>query len=343
MSRAPLLLTTLVGAALVLAACADDVGESASAANETTTGVAPTTTPSGPVPSAGCTADPAAAPGTTDNTIRSGGQERRYEVVLPESYDGREPLPLVFGLHALTVPYTVVPHLYGLLDAAQTRDFVLVSPSGLVDAGTPYWLAAPVEPNDDVDFIANLLDRLETDLCFDTSLVFSTGQSNGGQMSSLLACRLGDRITAVAPVAGVEFNDEACTGGPVPVMAFHGDADPIVTYDGGGLNATAIADHQYWKGDVPEGLPVHGGVDQALGDWAAHNGCDPQPVEDRISPEVIRRTWQNCDAETVLYVVEDGGHTWPGRPVAGFEDQFGATTTDIDATALMLEFFLGPS
>ena len=124
-------------------------------------------------------------------------------------------------------------------------------------------------------------------------------------------------------------------------MAFHGDADPIVTYEGGGLNATAIADQQYWQGEVPEGLAVHGGVDQALADWAAHNGCDPEPVEERISPEVLRRTWEGCEAATVLYVVEGGGHTWPGLPVAGFEDQFGPTTTDIDATALMFDFFLG--
>ena len=35
-------------------------------------------------------------------------------------------------------------------------------------------------------------------------------------MSSLLACRLDDRITAVAPVAGVEFSDEGCTGDAGP-------------------------------------------------------------------------------------------------------------------------------
>ena len=80
-------------------------------------------------------------------------------------------------------------------------------------------------------------------------------------------------------------------------MAFHGDADPIVTYEGGGLNATTIANQQYWKGEMPDGLPVHGGVDQALADWAAHNGCDPEPVEERISPEVLRRTWAGCEAD----------------------------------------------
>ena len=337
MSRAAAL---VLAGVVLLTACSDDAPQAASA--PTSSAVPTTTVPSGPTPSAGCGARPVVAPGTTDNTLPSGGLQRRYQLVVPTGYDGSTPRPLVLGLHALTVPYTVVPSLYGLVEAAEAADAVVVAPSGLLDGTTPYWLAAPVEPNHDVDFIADLLDRLEADLCYDTSRVFSTGQSNGGQMSSLLACRLDDRITAVAPVAGVEFSDETCTGGPVPVMAFHGDADPIVLYDGGGLNATTISNQQYWKGDVPEGLPVHGGVDQAMADWAAHNGCEPEPAEERISPEVIRRTWSACDAPTVLYVVEGGGHTWPGLPVAGFEDQFGHTTTDIDATDLMFDFFLDP-
>jgi len=146
--------------------------------------------------------------------------------------------------------------------------------------------------------------------------VFSTGLSNGGQMSSLLACEASDRITAVAPVAGVEFA-QSCRGDPVPVMAFHGDADPIVPYAGGGLDAATIADQNAWHGDVPAGVPQHEGVDAAMANWADHNGCDPEPTEERISPEVIRRTWVGCDAETVLYVVEGGGHNLPGQVVHG--------------------------
>jgi polyhydroxybutyrate depolymerase len=273
--------------------------------------------------------------------MTSGGVERRFQLTVPEGYDGATPLPVVLTLHSLTVNYGVVPAISGVPDMAAAYDFITVSPSGLLDAGTPYWVAAPVEPNPDVTFLAELLDLVESELCVDTTQVFSTGISNGGQLSSLLACQLPDRITAVAPVAGVEFAEE-CDGEPVPVMAFHGDADPIVTYEGGGLHAAAIADLHHWKGDVPPGLPVHGGVDDAMRNWAAHNGCEPARTEEEISPEVVRHTWEGCEAETVLYVVRGGGHSLPGRPVPGFESTFGATTTDIDATALMFEFFLGP-
>ena len=111
-------------------------------------------------------------------------------------------------------------------------------------------------------------------MCVDTGRVFSTGMSNGAQMSSLLACMMSDRFTAVAPDSGVEFYD-SCRGRPVPVIAFHGTADPIVPYAGGGLDATRIADLEYWHGHVPPGLPQHHGVDAAMRAWAAHNGCDP--------------------------------------------------------------------
>ncbi len=327
----------------LLAGCsssADDGATEAAATTPTAPSTTTTAVPSGPVPSAGCGAGTVPPAGVTDERLTSGGDERRYLLTLPEGYDGTTPLPVVFALHSLTVNYTIVPALSGLDAMAADYDVIGVSPSGFLEP-TPYWIAAPSGPNRDLIFLLDLLDHLEAELCVDTAQVFSTGLSNGGQMSSLLACEASDRITAVAPVAGVEFA-QSCQVDPVPVMAFHGDADPIVPYAGGGLDAATIADQNAWHGDVPAGVPQHEGVDAAMANWADHNGCDPEPTEERISPEVIRRTWVGCDAETVLYVVEGGGHNLPGQVVAGFEDQFGHTTTDIDATALMYAFFLGP-
>jgi len=157
-------------------------------------------------------------------------------------------------------------------------------------------------------------------------------------MSSLLACRLPSRIAAIAPIAGVEFN-EPCDGAPVPVIAFHGTADPFVPYKGGGLNSVTIANQNFYKGHLPAGLPAPHGVDASMALWARHNGCTATPVEQRISREVRKRTWQHCRAATLLYVVDGGGHSWPGKPQPAFEKTFGHTTTDIDATSLIFSFF----
>lgn len=330
-------LAPALAAALLCVACSGAGADRGTPASPG--GRAPTTTaPTGPVPSPGCEVSPAAAPGVTDRTIRSAGGNRHFQLDVPEGYDGSEPLPLMLGLHALTVPYTVVRGIYGFDDPPEP--VIGVYPSGLLDHGVPFWLALPVAPNRDVRFVDDLLDRLEAELCVDTSRVFSNGMSNGGQMSSLLACVDAPRIAGVALVAGVEFPAAGCDGRPVPVIAFHGDADPIVTYAGGGLNARTIAEQYEFHGPAPAGLPVHEGVDAAMANWAAHNGCEPEPVEDPVSAEVLHRTWTGCEAPTELYVVLGGGHTWPGRPVAGFEDQFGPTTTDVDATALLYDFLL---
>lgn len=330
LGTAPLLLT--VGA--LLAACSSGGGASA----ERTALAAASATPA-VVASAGCGTAPPAA-GVTDQAITSGGKERRYQLDIPASYDGTKPYAVVFALHPLSISYTVTASQVGFADAAKTYPFIGVAPSGLIDGKTPYWFAAPVADNYDVDFISDLLDHLESTLCIDTSHVFSTGISNGAQMSSLLGCRMAGRITAIAPVEGEEYL-EPCDGAPEPIIAFHGTKDPILPYEGGGLNATNIANLDYWKGTEPAGLPTPLGIDASMALWAKHNGCDPQPSEERVAFDVRKRTWTGCKAATVLYIVEGGGHGWPGKPVPGFEAMFGHVTTSIDATALVFQFFFG--
>lgn len=286
--------------------------------------------------SAGCRATPV-PPGTTDLTISSGGKDRAYQLDVPAGYDGTTPYPVVFGLHSLTIDYRIVPGIAGFADMHQEHPFIGVSPSGLVSTA-PYWNAAPVPDNADVRFIADLLDHLEQTMCVDTGRVFSVGMSNGAQMSSLLACRLSDRIAGIAPIAGVEFN-EPCDGAPVPVIAFHGVEDPIVPYAGGGLSSVRIADQNLYRGAVPAGTATPTGVDESMQAWARHNGCAPDPVETRVSPEVRKRTWQGCSASTEIYLVDNGGHAWPGKPQPSFEKSFGHGTTDIDATSLIWAFW----
>jgi polyvinyl alcohol dehydrogenase (cytochrome) len=289
-------------------------------------------------PSAGCDAPADMPAGSSEGTLRSGGEERVYQLDVPPTYDGTTPFGLVLGLHSLTVSYRVVPGMTGFPDMFGTHDFVGVAPSGLVQGTTPYWNAAPADDNYDVTFLADLLDHLETTLCLDTGRVFSVGMSNGAQMSSLAACRLPGRIAGIAPIAGVEF-PEPCDAPPVPIIAFHGTTDPIVPYGGGGLSATRIAELHYYTDGLPPGLPEPIGVDESMARWAEHNGCHPDFEEERISSEVRHRRWQGCAAATEIYVVDGGGHAWPGKPVPQFEEAFGHATTDIDASSLLFDFF----
>ena len=209
----------LVAVAVALAVPAASCSSADPTASSPTTGTAPV------VASTGCEQVPI-APGDTTRKMVADGVERTYELIVPEGYDGRTPMPVVLGLHALSVTYSSVPGMTGFADMAPRHRFIGVAPSGRVDGATPYWLAAPSADQYDVDFISQLLDQLESELCVDTSRIFTTGMSNGAQMSSLLACRLPERIAAAAPVAGVEFADE-CAGRPVPGdrLSRHGGPD----------------------------------------------------------------------------------------------------------------------
>ena len=80
---------------------------------------------------------------------------------------------------------------------------------------------------DDVGFTAEILDRVEADLCIDRSRIFVSGFSNGGMFAATLGCALNDRVAAVAAVAGVHLLPD-CRGRTMPIIVVHGSADDIV-------------------------------------------------------------------------------------------------------------------
>jgi polyhydroxybutyrate depolymerase len=336
-------IAAVAAACLAVGACASGADDPTSgdrtAGPSATTAADDSTTTAATTSSTGCDTATPAPPGTTDRTMTSGGRPRQFQLIVPESYDGTEPLPIVFSLHPDVISYKIIPPMVGFPDMAAQRDFIGVSPSGLVDGTIPWWMAVRTEPpGHDITYFSDLLDLLETELCVDPSRVYATGMANGAQMASLLACQLGDRVTAVAPLAGPEW-PTACNGRPVPVVAFMGDKDPFVSYQDGRGDAAEIAGRHFWKEGIPPDVARHEGAEHAMANWAAHNGCDAEPDVENISAEVVRTRWQNCDAETVFYHVVGGGHTWPSRPVPAFEAAFGHTTMDIDATQLMFDFF----
>jgi polyhydroxybutyrate depolymerase len=297
-----------------------------------------TTSPYRVTPSAGCHARSLLASGVHTESLVSGGIQRTYQLDVPANYTSKKPFALVLGLHPLSVSYTYMPSVLRFATNAPRYHFIGVAPSGLLSGSTPYWDAAPTATNYDVTFLSDLIDQLESTMCINTSEVFSTGISNGAQMSSLLGCRLAGKITAISPVEGAE-QLTPCRGKPEPILAFHGTADPVLPYGGGGLNATRIADLYYFHGHEPAGLPAPMGIDHSMADWARHNGCKAKSSTVRISSQVQKRTWRGCKAATVLYIIDGGGHGWPGQPVPATEKEFGPETTQIDATNLMMTFF----
>lgn len=279
--------------------------------------------------------------GAFDLTIRtSDGHVRDYLLRIPPSYSGADALPLVFYLHG-TRGTTHEVDYSGLPEKAGEAGFILVSPQGVPNALVPanHWNFNLLEDRvdhtapDDLAFIAELLDALESELCIDTARVYATGHSSGGLMSSRLGCSLGDRFAAVAPSSGVYFppfaselwfEDECTSPRPVPIIAFHGTADPCIVFEGGLLEC----------GEDYEGSNLHlrSVEDEIMPDWAAYNGCDSTPTVElpRDDLHVVRYGGCDLDADVVLYAFEDGPHTWYERYPPWEE---------ISSVDLMWEFF----
>jgi polyhydroxybutyrate depolymerase len=179
----------------------------------------------------------------------------------------------------------------------------------------------------DVRFIAELIDTLEANYSIDPTRIYVNGFSNGGGMAFVLSCTLSRRIAAVGVVAAAQSLPWTwCADStPVPMIAVHGTADPIVPYDGG----------KVWLAPLP--FP---GVRTWAANWARRNRCAPKPVDSVVAADVRSLEYRNCagDAAVVLYTIEGGGHSWPGgKPLPRWIA--GSTSNSIDATDLMWSFF----
>jgi polyhydroxybutyrate depolymerase len=144
----------------------------------------------------------------------------------------------------------------------------------------------------------------------------------------VLSCTMSDRIAAVGMVsAGLYPGWSWCTDHrPVPVIAFHGTADPICPYNGG---RTKFGD------DIFPSVPSF------MANWARRNRCGPNPMESRFAADVTRLQYTDCadDASVVLYTVKGEGHQWPGGKPIVAKWLVGPYSHSIDATRQMWAFF----
>jgi polyhydroxybutyrate depolymerase len=173
----------------------------------------------------------------TTETIISSGKKREYLLYLPKSYGRAKPTPLVINLHtAMSWPSSSMA-ISQWNQAADEYGFIVAYPEG-TGLGPKSWEMKGSETPTrmpDVIFIAELIDKLERSYNIDKKRVYANGMSNGGVMAFVLSCTLSDRIAAVGMVsAGLDPGWSWCTDHrPVPVIAFHGTADPVCPYNGG--------------------------------------------------------------------------------------------------------------
>ena len=185
---------------------------------------------------------------------------------------------------------------YNGLEPLANNSAVFVAPEGLQGSnseasGVGWWN----ENGADMKFLRAMLYRLTANLCIDPERIFSTGFSFGGMMSYTIGYEF-RTFRAVAPCSGdlqVIPHDETFTD-PLPIMAFHGNGDPVVS-------------------------PARGRA--ARDKYLARNRCGTrtQPVDPSPCVE-----YQGCKAQTIWCEFSGGHNPWVEEPQAiwSFFSQF---------------------
>lgn len=291
----------------------------------------PEVTPSPTPPEPSNTPTPASTPtpepicgrpaeaGSGVRTLVSGGVERTYRLYIPASYTGDELVPLVLNLHGYGSNAKEQERYADLIDDAESAGFLLVTPEA---TGQPrhWYVSGPAEQGyvDDFAFLHAVLDQLSRSLCVDSDAIYAAGISNGAFMAAQMACGPDRPFAAIALVAGASFPDNCSSSDPVPVLAFHGTSDFIVPFNGAFFGFQAS-------------------ISSVVERWAKHNGCSSSPGDTRVSEDVELLGYQDCRADVEFYVIDGGGHTWPGT--SSPKPFLGRTTQTIDASAIIWDFF----
>lgn len=263
-----------------------------------------------------------------NGSIVSSGVKREYLLHVPRGHDRSKPAPLVISMHGAGGWPAQQRDMSRWNELADREGFLVVYPAGAIRGGPRIWRVWPGPGMArDVRFIADLIDELRAKYNIDPNRVYANGLSNGGGMSFALSCMLSDRIAAVGMVAAAQTLPwTRCTDArAVPMIAFHGTADPVTPYHGGRtwVARDAFPDMPAW-----------------VANWARRNRCGAVPVESAVAEDVTRREYPKCanDAPVVLYTLRGGGHSWPGgKPLP--EWFVGPTSRSIDASREMWAFF----
>jgi polyhydroxybutyrate depolymerase len=285
-----------------------------------------TTSPATSAPATSTTVLPVACarphtPGQFSESFTFQGVSRTFQLYVPPTYTGTKPVPVVFDFHGFG-SNAEQQMMYGnFKPEADENGFLIVAPDGQVPANRHFNLSGEGGLQNDVQMVGALLDHVEALLCIDARRVYATGMSDGGAMTSFLACKMSDRFAAFGAVAVII----SCGGSrPVSIVAFSGTADPVVPFNGGRVNCCG-------------GARLNAAPDE-MARWAAHDHCDTTFHDVRVTSEVRRRTWSGCDrgSAVVFYIIDGGGHTWPGSIAIA---RLGKTTDQIHASATIWRFF----
>jgi polyhydroxybutyrate depolymerase len=257
------------------------------------------------------------------------GMKRAFVTYIPPIADKDYKMPLVISLHGGFASPKGQFHLADFRPLANEDKFIVICPAskhifhdGRDNGGI-----------DDVKFIDQIITYAINTYHADPQRIYVTGISNGGFMTSRLACELSNRIAAIAVVAASMDQGEGYAPlKPMPVMYIHGTKDPVFSPNGGKKFGRMIYSQ-----------------DQILKIWVDLDKCNPKPIITNIpdtardGTSIVKEEYINpaTGFKVIGYTVINGGHTWPGGWQYMPKFIVGKTTRNLDACREIWQFFKG--
>ncbi len=168
---------------------------------------------------------------TTPERLVVRGQERLVLSHAPDRLRA-EPRDLVIAFHGRTNDAARAQRCFRLDDALP--EAVIVYPQALRANPNAFAWGDPGDPADalrDFELVDAIIDAFGDARCIDLERVFVVGHSLGAYFANDVACSLGDRVRAVASVAGGLQGGE-CVGGTTALLLHHPD-DALVPLSAG--------------------------------------------------------------------------------------------------------------
>jgi len=285
---------------------------------------------------------------------------RPYDLFLPSRYGEVVRVPLIVAIHGgggnsraqrrLSCPGGEIRHPGCMNIIADHEGFAVAYPNG---TGARFfrnvrtWNAgggkhgfqcvsgrACRDGVDDVSYFKAMLDDIGTAFQIDTAAVNLTGMSNGAAMAHRLACELPGRVAAIAAVGGAnQYATLAPCAASTAVLQIHGMADPCWSYPGGEISC------------LGGNSGAKAGVAETVKDWARRNRCsgltevEKIPARNSDDTSTTIRRYLQCNKPVVLYLIRNGGHTWPGGYQYFRESRIGKMSNDFSASEEIVKFF----
>ena len=242
------------------------------------------------------------AAGVHDQQVDVDGVGRRWTIVVPAGPPASAVVVVLHGVGGRGADMRAA----GFEPLAAGKGVVLAYPDALGGAwndGRPG--ADPIVPGAPVDdgrFLRMLIDETVARTGAGAGRVAVVGFSNGAVMASRLACDLGDRVSALALVAGTAgqgFERSCRPSRPIAVLMAAGASDPVVPYAGGRIANWGTKRRGYLAG-----------VDDVFTFWRAHNGCASM----QTAGGEARGTDCRTGAPVVRYRITGAAHEWYRAP-----------------------------